>query len=142
MALNKNSLSHFERESSLKSSTTRLRKFIRIHAIRMNLRSVISAALTPKLPEEFLLRTTSWVRLSKSVLFNGSLLALAYTIAAFCIRTISRNYMQFPSLPKAVVGLTLPLALYNDLYIVTGYLVHLATIPSQWLLDRCGDDRR
>ena len=72
---------------------------------------------------------SSWVRLSKSVLFNGASLALAYTIAAFCIRTISRNYMQLPSLPKAVVWLTLPLALYNDLYIITGYLVHLATFP-------------
>ncbi|MCB1081028.1 MAG: hypothetical protein KDK69_04325, partial [Chlamydiia bacterium] len=69
------------------------------------------------------------MRLAKSVLFNGSSLALAYTIAAFCIRTISRSYLNPPSLPKLVVWLTLPLALYNDLYIVTGYLVHLATFP-------------
>ena len=72
---------------------------------------------------------SSWVRLSQNVIFNGSSLALAYTIAAFCIRTISRSYIQLPSLPKVVVWLTLPLALYNDLYIVTGYLIHLATFP-------------
>jgi hypothetical protein len=55
----KNPWSNFERESELKSSTARLRNFMRINTIHMKLRSAISAALTPKLSQGFLKWSTS-----------------------------------------------------------------------------------
>ena len=59
VVLNKNSWSNFERESCVESIDRRLRKLVRINAIRTNLRSSIIRALTPKLSQEFLKRTTS-----------------------------------------------------------------------------------
>jgi hypothetical protein len=72
---------------------------------------------------------SKWVRLSKDIIFNGSSLALVYTIAIFCLKKLSRSTLNPPSLPKQVVWLTLPIALYNNVYIIAGWLIHPASLP-------------
>ena len=59
MLIDKNYWSNFERESCVESIDRRLRKLMRINAIRIDLRSSIIRALTPKLSQEFLSMSTS-----------------------------------------------------------------------------------
>ena len=92
-------------------------------------REELRASAPPQTPVYIYESGSKWVRLSKDIVFNGSSLVLVYTITAFCLKKLSRSTLNPPTLPKQVVWLTLPIALYNNLYIIAGWLIHPASFP-------------
>jgi len=92
-------------------------------------RKELRASAPPQTPVYTYENGSKWVRLSKDLIFNGSSLVLVYTITAFCLKKLSRRTLNPPTLPKQVVWLTLPIALYNDVYIIAGWLIHPASLP-------------
>ncbi|MCB1081029.1 MAG: hypothetical protein KDK69_04330 [Chlamydiia bacterium] len=82
-----------------------------------------------------------WVRLTTEVIFNGSSLALIYCVTSYCLEKISSR-LSLPKLPKGVIWITIPIGVYNHLYIGVGWLVHWGSQP--WLSydhERCSNKR-
>jgi len=93
-------------------------------------RAALRASYPPQAPVHIYESGNKWVRLSKEALFHGSSLILIYSIAAFCLKKLSRNYLAPPSFPKIVVVVASLLGLYNILHIIAGWHIHLASYPS------------
>jgi len=93
-------------------------------------REELKACYPPQTPVFIYESGNKWVRLSKDVVFHGSSLILVYTIATFCLKKISKNYLAPPAFPKIVVWITIPLTLYNIAYIIAGWGVHPPSFPS------------
>lgn len=70
------------------------------------------------------------------MVFHGSSLLLVYTIASFCIKKISKNYLNPPSLPRIVVWVTSPFALFNTVHVLVGIIAHIA------ITRKTNDERR
>lgn len=69
----------------------------------------------------------SWARLAKNIIFNGSSIALIYSISRYCIKIISRGHINLPQVSKKCFWAILPFGLYNNLYVIVGRLIHPAT---------------
>jgi len=103
-------------------------------------REELKASYPPQTPVLIYESGNKWVRLSKDVVFHGSSLILVYTIATFCLKKISKNYLAPPVFPKIVVWITIPLTLYNIAYIIAGWLIHPPSVPFSFS-DSLDEDR-
>jgi len=103
-------------------------------------RAELRASYPPQTPVHIYESGNKWVRLSKDVVFHGSSLILVYTIATFCLKKISKNYLSPPVFPKIVVVVILPIGLYNIAYIIPGWLIHLHSNPFFFRIVGINDD--
>ena len=84
----------------------------------------------------------SWVRLGKNIVFNGSSIALIYSISKSCIRLCSFGHISLPKLPPKVFWITTALGLYNTVSMIVGCLIHPAAILRRSSPDELSNERR